>query len=225
LGLIAAAISSGIGALIINEVFLQRLHKQQLQQILLTFGWVYIIGNLVLWIWGAQTMVASEPAVISGYSAVGELSLPIYRLVVIFVGLVAFLILWLVQSRTKIGSIIRAGMDNPEMLSALGYNLRPIAVGAFCIGLALAGIASFMGSGVLGGVSPWMGPKTFFIAIVVVIVGGIGHIQGTLAGALLIGILYVTIAIFYPPFAMISIYIAMIIVLLFRPRGLLGRKW
>ncbi len=225
LGLLAATVASGIIGLIINEAFLRHLYKKELQQILLTFGLVYILGNLVLWIWGAQTRVADEPQFLSGYITVGELSLPIYRLWVIFSGITAFIILWLVQEKTKIGSIIRAGMDDAEMISGLGYNLRPIAVGAFSIGLALAGLASFLGSPVLGGVSSWMGPRIFFLCMVVVIVGGVGSVQGTLAGALLIGVLYVTVAIFFPPFAIISTYIAMIIVLLFRPRGLLGRKW
>lgn len=225
LGLFAATLTSGIIGLIINEVFLRQLHKKELQQILLTFGLVYILGNLVLWIWGAQTRVADEPKFLSGTITVGELSFPIYRLLVIFIGIALFFILWLVQEKTKIGSIIRAGMDDAEMVSGLGYNLKPTAVGAFSIGLALAGFAAFLGSPVLGGVSSWMGPRIFFLCMVVVIVGGVGSVQGTLAGAALIGVLYVTVAIFFPPFAIISTYIAMVIVLLFRPRGLLGRKW
>jgi branched-chain amino acid transport system permease protein len=225
LGLCAAAASSGIFALLIHEAFLKYLVRQELQQILLTFGWVYILGNVVLWIWGAQTRVVDEPKLISGYLQLDGFSFPTYRLLVILIGLAAFVILWLIQERTKIGSIIRAGMDDAEMLSGLGYNLKPTAIGAFSIGLALAGLASFLGSPVLGGVSSWMAPRMFFLCIVVVIVGGVGSVQGTLAGALLIGVLYVGVAIFFPPFAMISTYIAMIIVLIFRPRGLLGRKW
>jgi branched-chain amino acid transport system permease protein len=224
LGLAAAAVTSGVVSLIISEAFLRHLHKQQLQQILLCFGLVYVISNLVLWIWGAYPRVADVPAAISTNLAVGEISIPVYRLVVIAVGIAVFVMFWLLQERTKIGAIIRAGMDDPEMLSGLGYNLRPIAVAAFCIGIAFAGLAAFLGSGVLGGVSTWMGPRIFFLNLVVVIVGGVVYIQCTLAGALLVGLLYVTVAIFYPPFAIVSTYIAMIVVLLLRPSGLLGRK-
>jgi len=225
LGLIAAAVACGLISLAINEVFLKRLHRQQLQQILVTFGLVYVLGNVVLWIWGAQTRVADEPALLAGNIALKSISLPVDRLVVILVGLAAFAGLWLIQEKTKIGSIIRAGMEDAEMVSALGYNLRPQTVGALGIGLALAGVASFLGSPVLGGMSAWMGPRMFFLCMVVVIVGGAGSVQGTLAGALLVGVLYVAVAFFFPPFAIIATYIAMIIVLLFRPRGLLGRMW
>jgi branched-chain amino acid transport system permease protein len=225
LGLFAAALSCGLISLGINEVFLRRLHRQQLQQILVTFGWVYVLGNVVLWIWGAQTRVADEPALLAGNIPLYNVLLPVDRLVAIIIGIVVFVMLWLVQEKTKIGSIIRAGMEDSEMISALGYNLRPRTVGAFGLGLALAGLASFLGSPVLGGMSAWMGPRMFFLCMVVVIVGGVGSVQGTLAGALLIGILYVTVATFFPPFAIVATYIAMVIVLLFRPQGLLGRAW
>lgn len=225
LGLIAATLASGIASIIINEALLRHLWKQELQQILLTFGIVYMIGNICLWVWGAQTKVATIPSLINGEIHIGGMPISVYRLVVILIGIAIFVILWLVQEKTKVGTIIRAGMDDPEMLAGMGYNLRPITLAAFGVGLALAGMAAFVGSGVLGGVSSWMGPSTFFLSMVIVIVGGVGYVQGTLSGALLIGLLYVAVAAFFPRFSIISTYVAMIVVLLFRPRGLLGRKW
>ncbi|MGD0916826.1 MAG: branched-chain amino acid ABC transporter permease [Thermodesulfobacteriota bacterium] len=225
LGFLSAAIGAGIVSLIIWEGFLKRLYKQSLQQVLMTLGWVSILANLSLWVWGPYTKVAPEPAALSGNLAVGSYSIPSYRLALIGLGLASFFVMWWLQEKTRLGAIVRAGMDDAEMVSGMGINLRPILSGVFSLGVLMAGMAALIGSPILGGINPWVGPNMSFLAILVAIVGGVGYVQGTLLGALIIGILSVIMATFYPGVTAISIYLLMVVVLLFKPVGLLGRKW
>ena len=225
LGFLAAGLGAATVGLIIGEGFLQRLYKLHLQQVLMTFGWVYILANLSLWVWGPLTKVATVPVALGGNLAVGGYSLDVYRLALIGMGLATFLVMWWLQEKTRFGAIVRAGMDDAEMVSGLGINLRPILSGVFSLGILLAGMAAIIGSPILGGINPWIGTNMFFMAISVAIVGGVGYVQGTLVGALLIGILSVIMATFAPEFTVIAVYLVMIVVLLFRPSGLLGRRW
>lgn len=225
LGLMAAAIGAGLVGLIILLGFLQRLYKQQLQQVLLTFGFVYILANLSLWVWGPETRVVSVPAALSGDITLAGYQVFTYRLVLIGIGLVFFLAMWWLQVKTRFGAIIRAGMDDAEMVSGLGINLMPVLGGVFFVGIVIAGVAALIGSPILGGISPYIGTNVFFLALVVTIVGGVGYVQGALAGALIVGLLSVIMATYYPEMANVSVYLFMIVILLFRPQGLFGRKW
>jgi branched-chain amino acid transport system permease protein len=224
LGILAGAILAGIVSLIIDRLFLCQLYKQQLEQILVTFGFVYIITNLHLWIYGAWPKSAFVPQILSGSITIGRFNFPVHRLTVIIIGGALCVGLWWLQEKTKVGAKVRAGMDDAEMVSGVGINLTPINIGAFCLGAFLAGFAGVVGAPVLGGVNLNTGTDIFFVAIAVCIVGGVGSVQGALVGAVLIGITTTLVSTYFPVLAMFVTYILMVLILIIKPSGLLGRK-
>ena len=224
LGILAGVIGSGIAGLVMERGFLRWLHKKELEQILLTFGFIYIITNLHLWIYGPWPKAPFIPELLAGSVPIGELYFPIHRLTIILVGVVMCLGLWWLQEKTKVGAIIRAGMDDAEMASGLGINLTPITIGAFFLGSALAGFAGVVGTPLLGQINLDAGVTMLIVALAVCVVGGIGSIQGAMVGALLIGIATALTATYLPVLAMFMIYIVMVLILVLRPSGLMGRK-
>lgn len=223
-GILTGASLAAIAGLIIDRGFLRHLYKRELDQILVTFGFVYIITNLHLWIYGAWPKSAFVPSLLRGTISIGRFGFPIHRMSVIIIGAALCLALWWLQEKTKMGAIIRAGMDDAEMVSGSGINLTPINIGAFCLSSFLAGFAGVVGAPVLGGVDLSTGTNVFFLAIAVCIIGGVGSVQGALLGALLLGITTALVATYLPLMAMFVMYILMVVVLAFRPSGLLGSE-
>jgi len=223
IGLLGGTIAAGIVGLFIERGFLSRLYRQEFAQILVTFGFIYVITNLHLWIYGTYPKAPPMPAILSGTISIGIVDFPTYRLAVIVIGGLLFYGLWWLQEKTKIGAIIRAGMDDKEMTTALGINLTPINIVAFFIGSALAGFAGVIGTSAIGGVNLESGVDMLFVALVVVIIGGVGSISGALIGALIIGISTALVASYFPTLGVFVMYVAVILVLLFRPSGILGR--
>jgi len=223
IGLLGGTIAAGIVGLFIERGFLSRLYRQEFAQILVTFGFIYVITNLHLWIYGTYPKAPPMPAILSGTVSIGTVDFPTYRLAVIVIGGLLFYGLWWLQEKTKIGAIIRAGMDDKEMTTALGINLTPINIVAFFIGSALAGFAGVIGTSAIGGVNLESGVDMLFVALVVVIIGGVGSISGALIGALIIGISTALVASYFPTLGVFVMYVAVILVLLFRPSGILGR--
>jgi len=224
LGLLAGAVAAGIVGLVIERLTLSHLYKQFLAQILVTYGFVYIITNATLWIWGPNAKPPYVPELLSGSVSMAGLTFPVHRFAIIIIGIVLALGLWWLQERTKFGAIVRAGMDDAEMTGGLGINLRPVMVIAFFFGSMVAGFGCFIGLPSLGGIYNWLGIDILWVAILVVMVGGLGSIQGCLAGALIIGIIDTFGKMYFPQLAMFTAYLVAIIILLVRPRGLLGRK-
>ena len=224
LGLLTAVISAGLAGLIIERGFLRELYKRDLDQILVTFGLIYIITNLTLWIYGPYPRSGIVPSGLRGGLAIGAYSFPFYRFAVIVIGAVVCIGLFWLQERTRIGAVIRAGMDDPETVDASGVNLRAINFGAFCVGAMLAGLAGILGIPILGGVTANTGGDIIFVAIGVCIVGGVGSIQGALVGSVLIGIVTSLAQGYFPGTAIYVMYALMVIVLVFKPSGLLGRR-
>jgi branched-chain amino acid transport system permease protein len=224
LGLLGGTALAGITGLVIERAFLRQLYKQELEQILVTFGFVHIITNLHLWIYGAWPQAAFVPSFLSSSISVGRFGFPAYRFAIILVGAVLCFGLWWLQEKTRIGAIIRAGMDDAEMVTGLGINIRSVNIGAFCLGACLAGFAGVVGAPVLGGVDLESGVSMVFVAIAVCIVGGVGSVQGALAGALLIGVATTLVGIYLPVLAMFVMYILMVLILICKPAGILGRK-
>jgi branched-chain amino acid transport system permease protein len=224
LGGLVGALLSGLVGLVVERGFLRNLYKLQLEQILVTFGFVYIIANVHLWVYGAWPQAAFVPPVLSGSITIGQFSFAVFRLIIIAIGALLCPVLWYIQDRTKIGAIIRAGMDDPDMASVMGINLRPINIAVFFLAACLAGFAGVIGASPLGGVNLNLGQEMIFMAIAVVVVGGVGSIQGALTGALLIGVFSALAGTYFLKLAIFVPYILMLVILIFRPRGLLGRK-
>jgi len=225
IGILAGTGAAALVGLGIERGFLRGLYKKSLEQILVTFGFVYIITNVHQWVYGAKGKAPFVPALWSGTIHIGEYMFPVHRLIIMGIGVAIYLSLWWLQDRTKFGAIVRAGMDDKEMVSGLGINLTPIMVRAFLLGSAIAGFAGVAGSPLLGGLNIELGMSMLMTALAVCIVGGVGSIHGAMVGALIIGIATVIATTYYQPIAMFIMYIAMTVVLMFRPWGLLGRKF
>jgi branched-chain amino acid transport system permease protein len=146
-----------------------------------------------------------------------------FRVMIIAVGLIAAVALWLFQEKTRAGAIIRAGMDNKEVTMGLGINLKIVFTGVFVLGAFVAGFCGLFGAQILG-IHLALGWDALLLAMIVVIVGGTGSIQGALVGGLIIGLVDAYGKAYFPSFANFMMYLVLIIVLLFRPSGLLGRK-
>jgi branched-chain amino acid transport system permease protein len=224
LAVLAGALMSGLAGLIIERAFLRHLYKQDLEQVLVTFGFVFILANLIQWIWGAYPRSAFVPSYFDGSAPILGFHFPIHRFAVIAIGAALAVGLWWLQDKTRIGAIIRASMDDKEMAGGLGINLQPITIGAFFLGSALAGAGCVIGVQLLGSIAHYDGVSMLLLAIAVCIIGGVGSVQGALVGALLIGLIDSFGRIYFPVLAPWTMYIVMIVILIIRPTGLLGRK-
>lgn len=223
LGVIAGGLAAGIVGFIIERGFLRYLYKQPNEQVLLTFGFVYIISNLCLWVWGGWPRMPFTAKPLAGSFALLDQAYPKARLAVIFIGLAIAVVLWWVQEKTRVGAMVRAGMDNKEMAMGLGINLDRVFSAVFFGASFIAGIAGVLGAQLLG-VYPTMGMDVLLLAMIVIIVGGVGSIQGALLGGVIIGLADAFGRAVFPEMAMFTMYLAMVIVLAIKPSGLLGRQ-
>jgi len=223
LAILVAAVGVGLVGFFLERTFLKGLYKKINEQALLTLGIVYIATNAVLWIWGSHPKIGKPPEFLTGSIRIGELLFPHYRLGIILVGLAVFFILWWLQDKTRIGAIIRAGMEDKEMTIGLGVNYGVISSGVFILGAAMGGLAGFLGSPVFGAY-PDISMPILLLAMIVVVVGGLGSAQGTLLGSLIIGIVDTFGTLLIPDFSMFTVYVIFIMMLLVKPTGLLGRK-
>jgi branched-chain amino acid transport system permease protein len=223
LAIIFAGVALAVFGFLLYFFFLKHLYNKVPEQAVLTIGLGYIVTNLILWIWGPMSKIAQPPAVLSGALKVGELSFPVYRVFICGVGLVILGVLWWIQDRTRWGAIIRAGMDNKEMTVGLGINYGFVSTVVFLLGVALAGAGGMLGAPMLG-VFPTQGDSLLLLTLIVVVVGGTGYIQGTMLGALVIGMLDTFGKAYVPKAALFFAYILFVIILLVRPSGLIGRR-
>jgi branched-chain amino acid transport system permease protein len=222
LAVLAGGIVAGLVGLFIERMFLRHLYKQLDEQVLLTFGFVYILTNLCIWIWGPFFKSPFTAPFLLGSFNLGDLSFPKARIFIILIGTILTVGLWWLQSKTRVGAIIRAGMDNKETTMALGINLELVFSAVFFLGAFIAGFAGVLGAQILG-VNPMLGIDTLLLAFIVVIVGGVGSVQGSLLGGVLIGLTDAFGRAYFPELAMFLMYMAMIIMLAIRPSGLLSR--
>ena len=223
LSALIAGVVVGLLGLALERVFLARLYKQVNEQVLLTLGLVYIYWNVILWIWGPWSRLGTAPSILQGDISMGSFSYPLYRVSIILIGLAIFAGLWFIEEKTRIGAIMRAGMDDKQMTGGLGINYALFSSFVFFLGAWLGGLAGFLGTPILG-IQPGLSIDILLVAIIVIVIGGVGHSLGALLGAILIGIIDSFGKAYFPDFAMFTIYLAMIVILLSKPSGLLGRR-
>lgn len=223
LGLLAGGLSGGLVGLAIERGLIRRLYKQPNEQVLLTFGFVYILTNLCLWTWGGWPRPPFTAKFLVGSMEIMGRSFPKARIAIILVGFALAIALWWLQDRTRAGAIVRAGMDDKETTMGLGINLELTFAVIFFISSFIAGAAGVVGAQLLG-VRTSLGMEVLLIALIVIIVGGVGSIQGALLGGILIGVIDAFGKALFPQLAMFSMYLTMIVVLILRPTGLLGRR-
>jgi branched-chain amino acid transport system permease protein len=223
IGLLSGGLAAGLVGLIMERGFLRFLYKRPNEQVLLTFGFVYILTNLCLWVWGGWPRMPFTAKFLDGSIQIMGKAYPKARLATIIIGFLLAIILWWLQEKTRIGARVRAGMDNKEMTMGLGINLERLFALVFFFASFVAGFAGVIGAQLLG-VYNALGLEILLLALIVIIVGGVGSIQGALLGGIIIGIVDAFGRALFPKFAMFTMYLTMIVVLLLRPSGLLGRK-
>lgn len=223
LAVLMGGLAAGIIGLFMERVFFRRLYKQLNEQVLLTFGFIYILTNLSIWIWGAEYRAPFTAPILAGSFNIAGMTYPIARITVIFIGLIIAVGLWWLQDKTRVGAIVRAGMDDKETTMSLGINLGLVSTAVFFLGSFIAGFAGVIGAQLVG-VSPTLSIDILLLSMVVLVIGGLGSVQGVLLGGILIGATDAFGKALFPELAMFFIYLAMIIILVVRPRGLLGRR-
>src|SRR5215467_5978139 len=214
-----------LGALTISLVgiaewnaFLKRLSGQELGQVLTTMGFALIFQDLALVMWGGDPYTISVPAALSGSFVVGQLYFPVYRIFIVAVAVVVALTLeW-----TRIGAMIRATVDDPEMARGVGINVYLISMVVFALGATLAALAGVVAGGFVG-VYPGADFEILPYAFVVVIVGGMGSLKGALIGSLLVGLLDNFGKALFPELSYFTLFAPMAAILAVRPTGLYGR--
>ncbi len=209
----------------VERLFLQRLYREDpMLGLLFTFGLAMTVEQSLRLIWGTTGLPFAIPESLRGTFLVGDFIYSYYRITVLAVSAAAVLGCWLLLNKTAFGMIVRAGTRDPEMVRALGISLKPALAAVFALGVGLAGLAGVM-SGPLAGVQPAMGTEIITATFVVVVIGGLGSFWGVVLAGLLVGVVRGVTVLFYPPAAEASMYILMILVLLFRPRGLMGERF
>jgi branched-subunit amino acid ABC-type transport system permease component len=223
LALVAAPLVVGlVGALMERTVLRPLYHRSPLDQVLLTFGFIYLFEDVVKWIWGGRIRSIPPPDVFSGSVPLFGARFPSYRLFVIVFGLVTAVLLWLLIERTRLGAIVRAGVYDAEMTGGMGINIHLVFTGVFAFGAALGGLSGVI-AGPIQSASPPMGAGILVPALIVVVVGGLGSLKGSLVGSLLIGQAETFGKVWLPGVSMAMIYFVMAVVVLWRPQGLFGR--
>jgi branched-chain amino acid transport system permease protein len=219
--LFAVPITIGIGMLV-EIVALQKLYRRDhLDQVVATFGLILFFNELVRIVWGPQAYFMALPEVLShSVEILPGVPYPLYRLVIIAVGLIVALLLYWVINHTRLGMLIRAGASNRQMVNALGVNIRLLYTAVFGLGAALAGLAGMMAGPILS-IEVGMGEHILILALVVIVIGGIGSVRGAFLAAILLGIVDTFGRVLLPAaLASMVIYLFMAAVLFLRPQGL-----
>jgi len=222
--LIVAPIMTAVLGIIVERVLIRRLYgRDPLYSLLLTFGLAFMFEDGTRFVWGAQSLPFQVPSVLVTPLSSDYFFLTGYRLFMVFVVAVAVIGLFLILSYTRLGIRIRAGTLDLETVSVLGVNVRILRSMNFGLGVYLAGLAGVLAVGQLG-LQPTIGASLIMPSFVAIIVGGLGSLPGTLLGGLLIGVASGVTTVFFPSATEAVIYVMMAIVLLVRPRGLLGEE-
>jgi branched-chain amino acid transport system permease protein len=217
--LIALVASGGLG-LLFERVLILPVYGQHLKQILITMGGLTVTEEAIKALWGPQAIPLPLPASLRGSFLIGDVVIEKYRLLAVFIGLAIFVTMLLVLNRTKVGLLIRAGVENSEMVEALGYRISRLFICVFVAGSALAGLGGVMWALYSEEVNVGMGGDLMVRVFIVLIVGGLGSVGGCFLASLLIALLSNYAGFLAPKVALVSDILLMVCVLLWRPRGL-----
>jgi len=220
--LLAALLVALIGG-VIERLLLRRLAGNQLAQVLVTLGISFMVADLCLMEWTGDPISVATPAALRGTATFGGMAFPIYRLAIIIIAIVIALALWLLLERTRLGAMIRAGVDDPQMARVVGIRVSRLFTIVFSLGAGLAGFAGIIGAPILS-VYPGLDADMLPLALVVVILGGTGSLLGSLVGSFIVGILYNFGQALLPELAYFVLFLPMVLVLVLRPQGLFGRQ-
>ncbi|MBX3645177.1 MAG: branched-chain amino acid ABC transporter permease [Rubrivivax sp.] len=223
LAVAAGFLSAAVIGLLLQLLVFRHMQGQDLRQTLVTIGISIVLADVMLWIWGAEIYTFEPPAWMYGSTTLPLVEkFPTYRIAVFVMAALIGLALWWFLARTRVGMMIRAGVDDRAMLSASGVNVQQVFAVTFAIGAGLAGLAGVVGGSALS-VSPGEDTRYLLASLVVVIVGGMGSVGGAAIGALLIGLAEQFGLAYAPTYSVVFTFVIMVLVLAFRPRGLMGK--
>ncbi len=222
IGLLAGMVVSGFVGLLLQRFLLQRIYGKRLLQVLLTMGCMFIIGDGAILIWGADPTALPKPSFLNASIHLGNIVFPSYRLFVIGIGIFVGLGLWFLQERTKWGAILRAAVDDEQMARGVGVNVPLLFTLVFLLGIALTGVSGVLG-GPFVGAYPGVDIEVLLLAVVVIIIGGLGSMKGAFLGSLIVAFLDNFGKALFPELAMFTIFAPMAIVLALKPTGLWGK--
>lgn len=223
---IAALLSALVLALIgglIERFLLRRLAGQELAQVLVTLGLSFIIADICLLVWTGDPIPLATPDSLRGVIRFSDFVFPRYRLAVVVIAVVIAAGLWLLLERTRLGAMIRAGVDDPQMARVTGIRVSRLFTAVFSLGAALAGLAGVL-SGPILSVYPGLDAEMLPLALIIVILGGAGSLPGALLGSFVVGFIYNFGQVMFPELAYVVLFLPMVIVLVLRPQGLFGRQ-
>lgn len=221
-GGIGATIAVAAIGFVLDQGLLRFVRGNELRQVLLSLGFAFVLNDLALVIWGGDSFTVPIPQTLRGGLRVFGVFYPSYRLFVLATGIFVFTALWLLLNRTRLGALIRAGVDDAEMVEASGVNIRRVFLVTFLLGSALAGLGGLMGGAFLS-LYPSADAEILVFSLAVVIIGGRGSLVGVGVGSLLVGLLNTLGQVMFPELAYFVIFGPMALLLAFRPLGLFGR--
>jgi branched-chain amino acid transport system permease protein len=217
--LLAMAVAGALG-LVFERVLVRPVYGQHLKQILITMGGLIVAEQALYALWGPQIIPLPLPTALRGSYVFGDIIIAKYRLLAMLVGMIVFVGTMLVLNRTKIGLLIRAGVENREMVEALGYRVRRLFLGVFMAGSALAGLGGVMWGLYREQVHASIGNELMILVFIVVIIGGLGSVAGCFIGAILVAMVANYGGFLVPKLALVSDILLMVAILMWRPRGL-----
>jgi branched-chain amino acid transport system permease protein len=217
----AGIIVAALGGLF-ERLVLTRLKTNPLGQVLVTLGMAFIISDACLVLWGGDSIPVPTPRNLQAPTRLFGFVFPTYRLVLVGVAIVAAIALYILMDRTRLGAMIRAGVDDRQMARAVGIPVSRLFTIVFCLGTGIAGAAGVLGGPILSAY-PGLDADMLPLALIVVILGGIGSLFGAFVGSFIIGFIYTFGTALFPELAYIILFLPMIFVIAFRPQGLFGR--
>jgi branched-chain amino acid transport system permease protein len=216
----AATAFGAVAGWAFERVIVKPVYRDHLRQILITMGALIVAEQLILAIWGGVPIQVPRPAILTGSFIIGDVSIEVYRVFAFLLGLAVYAALYLILNRTRLGLLIRAGVENREMVEALGFRIDRLFIAVFMAGSALASMGGAMWAGYQGLITPALGGELMILVFIVVIIGGLGSIQGSLLGAILVGLMANYVAFLMPKMSLASNMLLMMAILLSRPFGL-----
>ena len=222
LALLVACIVITLMGMVMERLFLHNLGGQDLRQMLITMGIALFLQDLCLLIWGGNPLNLSIPSYLAGSLRVGKYYLPALRIFMIISAALLFALLYWFQEKTKVGAMVRASVDSMEMSEVLGINVPRVMLGVFGLGALLAGFGGVVGSAFMG-IYPGLDFELLPLAFVVVIIGGMGSLQGALVGSIIVGLVDNFGKALFPELSYFTLFAPMAIILALRPTGLFGK--
>jgi len=218
--IIVAMLVTGALGYAFERIVIRPVYGQHLKQILITMGGMIVAEQMIHVIWGASPIPLRLPEGLRGAIVIGDAAMEKYRVIAVVLGLLVFGAMHLVLNRTKIGLLIRAGVENPEMVEALGYRIRRLFVGVFIAGSALAGLGGVLWAFYRQTLTAGMGMEVNVLIFIVIIIGGLGSVGGCFIGAILVALVANYTGFLAPKLALGSSILLMVAILLWRPQGL-----